>query len=196
MAHTSEVGPIPECVVVIWRQIDCDAYGLARRCGRRRCTFPCGASWHVNSLPAGTHTGGSMVHVIDHSLLNCGSQYLRSSVVQGFSRSAISYRPSGHVTSFLDSWPPALGSMSRGCDRDRPAGVPGPEGGARQLRGLGNLLGNPFGNPPAVPGPDSAALAGPRTAPDLVERHPTTPDGPVGSAYGSEGWGFESLRAR
>jgi hypothetical protein len=36
-------------------------------------------------------------------------------------------------------------------------------------------------------------FAGPRIAPDLVERDPTTSDGPVGTAYGSEGWGFESL---
>ena len=32
--------------------------------------------------------------------------------------------------------------------------------------------------------------------PDRVERHSTTADGPVGTAYGSEGWGFESLRVR
>lgn len=49
------------------------------------------------------------------------------------------------------------------------------------------IPGNPFGNPPAVMGSDSAPLAGPRTPPDLVEQHPTTRDGPTGSAYGSEG---------
>jgi hypothetical protein len=43
---------------------------------------------------------------------------------------------------------------------------------------------------------DSAPLAGQRTPPDLVERDSTAPPGPVGMAYGSEGWGFESLRAR
>ena len=39
-------------------------------------------------------------------------------------------------------------------------------------------------------------LAGPRTAPDRVERDSTTRDGPTESAFGSEGWGFESLQAR
>ena len=58
------------------------------------------------------------------------------------------------------------------------------------------ILGNPFGNPRGVTGPDSATLARTRTAPELVERDSTTRDGPTGSAYGSEVWGFESLQAR
>jgi hypothetical protein len=33
-------------------------------------------------------------------------------------------------------------------------------------------------------------------APDLLQQNRATPTRPVGCAYGSEGWGFESLRAR
>lgn len=57
-------------------------------------------------------------------------------------------------------------------------------------------LGNPCGNPPGVTGPDSTARAGPTSPPYRVERDSTTTDGPVGTAYGSEGWGLESLRTR
>jgi hypothetical protein len=52
---------------------------------------------------------------------------------------------------------------------------------------LGNLRG--------VMGSDLAVLGGRRATPDLVERHSTTADGHTVGAYGSEGWGFDSLRA-
>jgi hypothetical protein len=57
-------------------------------------------------------------------------------------------------------------------------------------------VGTPIGTPLAIAEPNSPTPAGTRTRPDLLQQHETTPTGPVGSAYGSEGWGFESLRAR